>query len=47
MKKDNEAISVWQKYVFCDPTGNRTPVDGMRIRRPKPLDDGAKIKMAT
>ncbi len=22
------------KNLLCDPTGNRTPVDGMRIRRP-------------
>ncbi len=26
--------------LIGDPTGNRTPVSGVRGRRPRPLDDG-------
>ncbi len=40
--------SVALKWQFEDeettPKGSRTPVTGLRTRRPRPLDDGGKIK---
>ena len=27
----------------CSPKGSRTPVSGLRGRRPRPLDDGATL----
>ncbi len=31
-------------FVYGDPRGIRTPVTGVRGRRPKPLDDGTIYK---
>ena len=36
--KKSESI---KPYPLGDPTGTRTQVAGMRIQRPRPLDDGA------
>ena len=37
----NLSTTFGDSQIPGDPTGNRTLIDGMRIRRPEPLDDGA------
>ncbi len=41
-RKSHKKYSRFGEYIFCDPTGSRTPITRMRTWRPEPLDDGAR-----